>query len=79
MPLLDPFFSVTAYVDRTVASVNRQPTASVESVQEASRSFMADVVRPRGDTVGVLASETRASRGGLEGAGMFTGTTGTTA
>lgn len=67
--------SVRANTLQTVQQATAQRAASVRTVQSASAPIMQGVVEQRGETVGVLAplNGGRASLGGLEGAGIFTG------
>lgn len=74
MALIEPFITISQQTRRVVAAVNQQPEAAVVSVQEAARPIVSDIVRPVGRTVGVLTYAESASQGGLEGAGMNSGT-----
>lgn len=73
MPQLEPFVTIAQTARQTAAGVTRQPQPSVRSVQEASSSIMQDIVRPVGDTVGVLTFSERSSQGAFEGAGLHSG------
>lgn len=73
MPLIEPLVTVAQTTRQTVQAVSRQPEPSVESVNQAARPIVGDIVRPVGDTVGVLTFSERTTQGGLEGAGMHSG------
>lgn len=73
MPLIEPLVTVAQTTRQTVQAVNRQPEPSVESVTQAARPIVGDIVRPVGNTVGVLTFSERTTQGGLEGAGLYSG------
>lgn len=72
--MIDPIFTTTHFSRQSEAMSVRQPAPNVKSVNEAARPIVAGIIEPRGDTVGVLTYDRRAKEGGLEGAGMYTGT-----
>jgi len=68
--------SIRATAGQYTARATAQRAPALTTVQAASAPIMQGIVQQRGDTVGTLEPQSggRASLGGLEGAGLFTGT-----
>lgn len=68
--------SVRATAQQTAARSTAQRAPALTTVQAASAPIMQGIVQQSGDTVGTLVplSGGRGSLGGLQGAGLFTGT-----
>ncbi|MBL8671762.1 MAG: hypothetical protein JNK11_13985 [Alphaproteobacteria bacterium] len=77
MPI-GPIASPATYAGQARAAAISQPAPSVQSVKDAAAPIIGAIVEARGQTVGVLTHKTRAEEGGLEGAGMYTGSGGGT-
>lgn len=71
---LQPIASTKSVAQQSRANATQQRPPQVESVNSAARPIVADIIEPRGNTVGVLTYDNRGKLGGLEGAGMHSGT-----